>query len=118
MSALKHGPCTGQDRGRRFRDIIEHALGESLEQVQATPLAVRRAQLGAEARALERVRTWAGGAKRVTTFNMPRLCERCCKPRLHKCPECGQQTCGNCAHGNCNSVRGRRGWRRLGDYDG
>lgn len=39
------------------------------------------------------------------------------------CPDCGMATDGNAVHGDkngkdCLTVKGRRGWRKLGDYDG
>ncbi len=43
------------------------------------------------------------------------------KPRKplwqYKCPDCGDMTDGN-KHGTCDSVLGRRGWRKLGEQDG
>lgn len=34
------------------------------------------------------------------------------------CPECHKLTDGHKKHGDCDMVMGRRGWRRLGEYDG
>lgn len=45
-------------------------------------------------------------------------CSRCGKRKSRFCPYCGKRTCGNCDHDNCLGVYGRRGWRKLGDYDG
>lgn len=52
------------------------------------------------------------------------LCE-CGKPGGNICPDCGARVCGDHAHGydpnqisrKYISVMGRRGWRRLGEYD-
>lgn len=34
------------------------------------------------------------------------------------CPECGQDHPDGDSIKNCSYVYGRRGWRKLGDYDG
>ncbi|TSC88903.1 MAG: hypothetical protein G01um10143_800 [Parcubacteria group bacterium Gr01-1014_3] len=35
----------------------------------------------------------------------------------YRCPDCHQATDGS-KHGSCDMVLGRRGWRKLGEYDG
>lgn len=37
--------------------------------------------------------------------------------RRYTCPDCGDITDGG-KHGTCDTVLGRRGWRKLGEYDG
>ena len=37
--------------------------------------------------------------------------------RQYTCPDCGDTTDGG-KHGTCDTVLGRRGWRKLGEYDG
>lgn len=67
--------------------------------------------------------------KLVTTISTPQAeitltCPKCQRMidisarSLLKCPECGNTDADGDAHGNCDMVYGRRGWRQLGVYDG